>query len=76
MPQANRTARPRDIAGAGDIAAFFHVTGASVSNWRKRYPDFPAPWATVSSGPIWIMADVIRWCDRHRWSPQGGHGSL
>ena len=33
--------------GAADIAALFGVDVRTISQWRKRYPDFPAPDVTI-----------------------------
>jgi len=32
-----------------------------VHEWRKKYPDFPAPVATLNTALIWDYREVERW---------------
>jgi hypothetical protein len=41
--------------GTSDIAAWFNVDQRTVTKWRERYPDFPAPDALVGGRvPGWL----------------------
>lgn len=48
----------------GEIAVIAHVGVSAVSNWRTRYPDFPAPAEELAAGPRFRLADVKQWFDR------------
>lgn len=43
---------------AADIARIAGVTRAAVSNWRRRYEDFPAATGGTSSSPLFVLGDV------------------
>lgn len=60
-----------DLAATGDLAADLGVTNAAVCNWSKRFPDFPRPLVTLSTGPVYSRAQVRRWHDGRSWQP--GH---
>ncbi|MCT9932237.1 N-6 DNA methylase [Planotetraspora sp. A-T 1434] len=46
---------------AGDIARLAGVGRAAVSNWRRRFPDFPEPVGGTSSNPLFSLSDVEAW---------------
>ena len=46
---------------ASDIARLAGVGRAAVSNWRRRYEDFPAPVDGTSSNPRFPLTQVERW---------------
>ncbi len=46
---------------AADIARIADVGRAAVSNWRRRYGDFPAPVGGTASSPLFSLADVETW---------------
>ncbi|WP_326698306.1 N-6 DNA methylase [Streptomyces sp. NBC_01754] len=48
------------ITGA-EIARLAGVTRAAVSNWRRRYSDFPAPADGGASTPLFALAEVRSW---------------
>ncbi|WP_214105074.1 N-6 DNA methylase [Acrocarpospora catenulata] len=71
----NADSRPAadTLVPATEIARLAGVTRAAVSNWRKRYPDFPAP---VGGGPrnaLFALPEVRAWLDRHH---RGGDVSV
>jgi hypothetical protein len=37
-----------------DIAQWFGVAARTVTKWRERYPDFPAPDAVIGSVAGWL----------------------
>ena len=51
----------RDEITSAAIARLAGVRRAAVSNWRKRYPDFPRPVGGSSSSPTFDRAEVIDW---------------
>ncbi|MFC9247349.1 N-6 DNA methylase [Streptomyces sp. NPDC057136] len=53
------------VTGA-EIARIAGVTRAAVSNWRRRYEDFPAPAGGGAHSPVFALADVQAWLDRQQ----------
>ncbi|WP_149826782.1 N-6 DNA methylase [Streptomyces tailanensis] len=53
------------VTGA-EIARLAGVTRAAVSNWRRRYDDFPAPAGGGANSPLFDLAEVQAWLDRQR----------
>jgi hypothetical protein len=47
--------------GLGEIAEIAGVSRQAVSNWRKRYPDFPSPTGGSRSAPVFDWRAVERW---------------
>jgi hypothetical protein len=50
---------------AHDIARLANVGRAAVSNWRRRFPDFPEPVGGSSASPLYSLAEVEAWLTRH-----------
>lgn len=50
---------------AQDIARLADVGRAAVSNWRRRFPDFPEPVGGTSASPLYSLAEVEAWLTRH-----------
>src|SRR5437764_1680704 len=46
---------------AADIARLARVGRAAVSNWRRRYPDFPQPVGGTASSPLFALDAVTDW---------------
>lgn len=46
---------------SADIARLGGVGRAAVSNWRRRYPDFPKPVAGTASNPMFSLEAVQSW---------------
>ncbi|MGW4060994.1 HsdM family class I SAM-dependent methyltransferase [Amycolatopsis sp. NPDC004747] len=46
---------------AADIARLAGVGRAAVSNWRRRYPDFPQPVGGTASSPLFGLSAVAGW---------------
>lgn len=55
------TAEDHDPMTAAAIARLAGVGRAAVSNWRRRYPDFPKPIADRSGSPLFSRAHVEEW---------------
>ncbi|MFH8973569.1 N-6 DNA methylase [Streptomyces sp. NPDC017890] len=49
-----------------EIARLAGVTRAAVSNWRRRYDDFPAPVGGSVNSPLFALADVQAWLNKQR----------
>lgn len=46
---------------AADIARLAEVSRATVSNWRRRYPDFPGPTGGTETSPTFDLIEVEAW---------------
>lgn len=57
-----------DLAAMGDLARERGISSSAATNWR-RYPDFPQPLITLSTGPVYSRTQVREWQQR-RW-PEG-----
>ena len=54
-----------ELVGTAEIAERLNVGRPQVvHDWRRRYPDFPAPVATVSSVHVWAWSDIKAWAQR------------
>lgn len=47
-----------------EIARLAGVGRAAVSNWRRRYPDFPQPVSGTASSPRFALAEIEQWLRR------------
>src|SRR3954464_8980854 len=54
------------LVTGSEIARLAGVTRAAVSNWRRRYDDFPAPAGGGANSPLFALPDVEAWLDRQR----------
>ena len=50
-----------NIVGISEIAEMAKVTSQVISNWRRRYDDFPKPAQNLQSGPVWNREVVEMW---------------
>src|SRR2546423_3456364 len=55
-----------DLVGIAEIAAMAHVSKQVISNWRRRYEDFPKPIQNLESGPVWNKETVAKWVKARR----------
>lgn len=53
------------LLGASDIARLTGVKRPAVSNWRRRFNDFPEPVAGATSQPLFSLEEVRDWCRTH-----------
>ncbi len=51
----------RELITAAAIARLAGVGRAAVSNWRKRYPEFPKPAGGSPNSPTFDRAEVLTW---------------
>ncbi|WP_243762439.1 N-6 DNA methylase [Streptomyces sp. Tu 3180] len=63
MPQTPATPTNPLVTGS-EIARIAGVTRAAVSNWRRRYDDFPAPVGGGANSPLFDLAEVQAWLDK------------
>ncbi|WP_370415339.1 N-6 DNA methylase [Streptomyces fradiae] len=54
------------LVTGSEIARLAGVTRAAVSNWRRRYDDFPAPVGGGAGSPLFSLADVQAWLGKQR----------
>jgi hypothetical protein len=53
---------PSDLVGTAEIAERLGIAQTeTIHAWRRRYPDFPAPVATLKAALIWSWPDVEAW---------------
>ncbi len=53
-----------DLVGLQEIATLASVTPSAVSNWRKRFTDFPLPLVELKSGPVFRESQIQDWLAR------------
>lgn len=63
MPETPATPANPSVTGS-EIARIAGVTRAAVSNWRRRYDDFPAPVGGGANSPLFDLAEVQAWLDK------------
>ena len=51
------------LVGVAEIAELFGVSRQAASNWRERHADFPTPAASLKSGPVWELPDILAWAN-------------
>ncbi|MEV0218181.1 N-6 DNA methylase [Streptomyces sp. NPDC050704] len=54
------------LVTGSEIARLAGVTRAAVSNWRRRYDDFPTPAGGGANSPLFDLTEVQVWLDRQR----------
>ncbi|MFI0542712.1 N-6 DNA methylase [Streptomyces sp. WSLK1-3] len=54
------------LVTGSEIARLAGVTRAAVSNWRRRYSDFPTPVGGGVNSPLFDLAEVQAWLDGQR----------
>ena len=48
---------------AAEISRLAGVTRATVSNWRRRHPDFPQPSGGTEASPSYDRGQIEAWLD-------------
>lgn len=51
----------RAAVTSADISRLAGVTRATVSNWRRRHPEFPTPTSGTETSPAYDLAEVRDW---------------
>ncbi|GLH99800.1 N-6 DNA methylase [Phytohabitans aurantiacus] len=62
---------PPALVTAAEISRLAGVTRATVSNWRRRHLDFPAPAGGTDSSPAYDLDAVRAWLDARGLLPTG-----
>lgn len=57
--------KPASPVTASEISRLAGVTRATVSNWRRRYADFPGPIGGTESRPVFDLHQVQEWLTEH-----------
>src|SRR3954447_27018146 len=55
---------------AAEISRLAGVTRATVSNWRRRHPDFPAPVGGTDTSPTYDLDAVRAWLSARGQLPE------
>jgi len=57
------TVDTNDLVSSKDIARLVGIGASAISNWKRRYADFPKPIATVANGRIALYrkSEVVQW---------------
>ncbi|WP_166659553.1 N-6 DNA methylase [Glycomyces sp. NRRL B-16210] len=55
--------RAPELVTAAEFARLVGVTRGTVSNWRRRHADFPAPAAGTDSSPLFRLRDALKWME-------------
>ncbi|MFI8419452.1 N-6 DNA methylase [Streptomyces sp. NPDC085479] len=63
MSEADAAVKDRLVSGS-EIARLAGVTRAAVSNWRRRYEDFPAPRGGGVNSPLFALGEVQAWLEK------------
>jgi type I restriction-modification system DNA methylase subunit/predicted DNA-binding transcriptional regulator AlpA len=65
--------RPVPLITLADLADLAGVSRPAVSNWRKRFPDFPQPVGGTAGNPLFHPRDVEAWLrSRDKWVGRPG----
>ncbi|MFI6287456.1 N-6 DNA methylase [Streptomyces sp. NPDC051018] len=57
-------ASPGPLVSGSEIARLAGVTRAAVSNWRRRYEDFPQPAGGGAGRPLFVLEAVRAWLEK------------
>lgn len=55
-----------DLIGIYEIAELANVSASAVTNWRKRFTDFPPALAELKSGPVFGESQIKLWLARRQ----------
>ncbi|MFF4387847.1 N-6 DNA methylase [Streptomyces sp. NPDC001552] len=58
------TAPSASLVSGSEIARLAGVTRAAVSNWRRRYEDFPRPTGGGTGSPLYALVEVQAWLEK------------
>ena len=56
---------PDALVSLADVAEMARVSRPAVSNWRRRYPDFPRPVAETGATSLFRLGDLMSWMAEH-----------
>lgn len=55
-----------DLVSVAEVAARSGRSVHTIQSWRRRHRDFPAPVASLATGPVWTWPIVERWIRTRR----------
>ena len=64
------------LVAPGDVADLAGVTPAAVSNWRRRYGDFPKPAGGTAARPLFRRDEIEQWLVANGYELQRDSGEL
>lgn len=50
-----------ELIGLYEIGEMAGVTTSAITNWRKRFADFPVPVSELKSGPVFSEEQILSW---------------
>jgi type I restriction-modification system DNA methylase subunit len=56
---------PEGLVSLADVAEMARVSRPAVSNWRRRYPDFPHPVTETGATSLFRLGDLMTWMAEH-----------
>lgn len=56
---------PDQLMGTKEVAELFSISTPAVTNFQKRYNDFPKPYVTLAATPIFLKNEIIDWANKH-----------
>jgi type I restriction-modification system DNA methylase subunit len=56
---------PEALVSLADVAEMARVSRPAVSNWRRRYPDFPHPVTETGATSLFRLGDLMTWMAEH-----------
>jgi type I restriction-modification system DNA methylase subunit len=56
---------PEALVSLADLAEMARVSRPAVSNWRRRYPDFPHPVTETGATSLFRLGDLMTWMAEH-----------
>ncbi|SFL48595.1 chromosome partitioning protein [Lachnospiraceae bacterium KH1T2] len=54
----------QELVGLSEIAEIAGASNQTVSNWKKRYEDFPEPIAQIKAGEFYDKDHIVKWLKR------------
>jgi predicted DNA-binding transcriptional regulator AlpA len=63
------------LMGVYEVAQLAGVSPQAVSNWIARRADFPAPMASLASGPVWNERHIRNWLVRAEYLSPNSTGA-
>ncbi len=53
-----------DLIGLAEIAKIAGFNVSAISNWRKRFQNFPSPLVELQSGPVFYKSQILKWLEQ------------
>ncbi len=76
QPSDYATVIPNSHRASGPLGPFLNIALGTIAqqrrDWRRRYPDFPAPVVTFKAGLVWAWPDIEKWAKATGQTVQSG----